>query len=171
MNAQREVRSASKTRHRVLLVSSSGGHWTELRRLAPAFDQCERVWCSVLPEMRDEVAPDRFLRVPDANRWNKLRLLWSALCVVWVLLRVRPHVVVSTGAAPGFFAISFAKLVNARTVWIDSIANAEELSMSGRNAAQTATLTLTQWPELGTPLPSDPSARQPGEVYFAGSVV
>lgn len=156
---------------RVLLVSSSGGHWTELRRLAPAFDACERVWCSVLPEMRGQVAPDAFHLVPDASRWNKLRLLWSALRVALVLLRVRPDVVVSTGAAPGFFAISLARLVGARSVWIDSIANAEELSLSGQKAARVATLTLTQWPSLGEALPAEAAARRRGTVYFGGSVV
>jgi UDP-N-acetylglucosamine:LPS N-acetylglucosamine transferase len=155
----------------VLLVSSSGGHWTELRRLAPAFDACERVWCSVIPEMAREVAPDRFLLVPDASRWNKLRLAWSALRVLLALLRVRPDVVVSTGAAPGYFAILFARLVGARSVWLDSIANAEELSMSGQKATRIATLTLTQWPELGAPLPPDPARRTQGAVYHAGAVV
>ena len=158
-------------RRRVMLVSSSGGHWTELRRLAPAFDACDRTWCSVIPEMAREVAPDRFVLVPDASRWNKLRLAWSALRVLVVLLRVRPDVVVSTGAAPGYFAVLFARLVGARSVWLDSIANAEELSMSGRKAARTASLALTQWPELGEALPADPRARERGKVYFAGSVV
>lgn len=158
-------------RRRVMLVSSSGGHWTELRRLAPAFDACDRIWCSVIPEMAREVAPDRFVLVPDASRWNKLRLAWSALRVLMALLRVRPDVVVSTGAAPGYFAILFARLVGARSVWLDSIANAEELSMSGQKATRVATLTLTQWPELGAPIPADPARRERGKVYHAGAVV
>ncbi|MEY3025970.1 MAG: hypothetical protein RL136_197 [Planctomycetota bacterium] len=160
-----------RRRRRVLLVSSSGGHWTELRRLAPAFEGHERVWCSVLGEMRAQVAPDRFHLVPDASRWNKLRLVWSAFRVALVLLRVRPDVVVSTGAAPGFFAVSLARFVGARSVWLDSIANAEELSLSGRKASRVATLTLTQWTGLGEPLPSSPAERTRGAVYFAGSVV
>lgn len=158
-------------RRRVMLVSSSGGHWTELRRLAPAFDACDRIWCSVVPEMAREVAPDRFLLVPDASRWNKLRLAWSALRVLFALVRVRPDVVVSTGAAPGYFAILFARLVGARSVWLDSIANAEELSMSGQKATRVATLTLTQWPELGAPIPADAARRERGKVYHAGAVV
>ena len=158
-------------RRRVMLVSSSGGHWTELRRLAPAFDACDRTWCSVIPEMAREVAPDRFLLVPDASRWNKLRLAWSALRVLFALVRVRPDVVVSTGAAPGYFAILFARLVGARSVWLDSIANAEELSMSGQKATRVATLTLTQWPELGAPIPADAARRERGKVYHAGAVV
>ena len=75
------------------------------------------------------------------------------------------------GAAPGFFAISLARLVGARSVWVDSIANAEELSLSGQKATRVATLTLTQWPSLGEALPTDAAARRRGTVYFGGSVV
>jgi hypothetical protein len=57
-------------------------------------------------------------------------------------------VVISTGAAPGYLAIRFARLLKARTLWIDSVANVEELSMSGRMASQAADLCLTQWPHL-----------------------
>ena len=72
----------------------------------------------------------------------------SAAGVLRVVLKERPSVVVSTGAAPGLFGVIFGKLGGARTIWIDSIANAEELSMSGRLAGRWADLWLTQWPEL-----------------------
>ena len=65
-----------------------------------------------------------------------------------VLLRERPDVVVSTGAAPGYLAIRWAGLLGARTIWIDSVANVEELSLSGRLASTRTDLCLTQWPHL-----------------------
>jgi hypothetical protein len=61
---------------------------------------------------------------------------------------MRPDVIVTTGAAPGYFAVRFGRLLGTRTVWVDSIANAEELSMSGRMAGKHASLWLTQWPHL-----------------------
>ena len=44
-----------------------------------------------------------------------------------------------------------AKKLGATTVWIDSIANVEELSMSGRHARRHADVWLTQWPHLAQP--------------------
>ena len=61
---------------------------------------------------------------------------------------MRPDVVISTGAAPGYFALRLGKLFGARTIWVDSIANAEEMSLSGRLAQRYADLWLTQWPEV-----------------------
>ena len=68
-----------------------------------------------------------------------------------IMFRERPDVVVSTGAAPGYFCLKFAKWVGARTVWIDSIANADCLSLAGEKAGRYADLWLTQWPHLARP--------------------
>lgn len=133
---------------RVLAVASSGGHWVQLRRLVPAFDGHDVAYLTTDPGHRSEVGDARFHTVGDANRWNKLALLRSALKILWVVLRERPQVVVSTGAAPGYLAIRFGKLLGARTVWIDSVANVEELSLSGQLATGKADLCLTQWPHL-----------------------
>jgi hypothetical protein len=62
----------------------------------------------------------------------------------------KPDVVISTGAAPGYFAIRIGRLLRMRTIWIDSIANADELSMSGAKAGAFADLWLTQWPHLAS---------------------
>jgi UDP-N-acetylglucosamine:LPS N-acetylglucosamine transferase len=139
----------SRSRPRVLAIASKGGHWTELRRIAPALEGCDVLW---------------------ANRWQKLRLLWCALRIALLVLKERPDVVVSTGAAPGYFALRVASLIGRRTLWLDSVANAEELSMSGQKAAAFATLALTQWPELGESLPPR-TTRQRGRIYHAGAVV
>jgi UDP-N-acetylglucosamine:LPS N-acetylglucosamine transferase len=133
---------------RVLAVASSGGHWVQLRRLEPAFAGHDVAYLTTHAGHRSEVAPARFYTVADANRRDPLALVRGTVKTVWVLVRERPDVVVSTGAAPGYLAIRAARLVGARTAWIDSIANVEELSLSGRMASATADLCLTQWPHL-----------------------
>lgn len=133
---------------KILLVASSGGHWVQLNRLLPAFEGCEKIFITTDPKYRSTVGDNRFLLVPDASRWNKLRVLWLALITLKHILAVRPDVVVSTGAAPGFFAILFGKKLGSKTIWLDSIANVEELSMSGRMAGKYADLWLTQWDHL-----------------------
>jgi UDP-N-acetylglucosamine:LPS N-acetylglucosamine transferase len=136
---------------RVLVAASGGGHWVQLRRLAPAVEHVERVWLTIDASHRDELGSDELYIVNDATLWNPLAMLVCALRTALVLMRVRPDVVITTGAAPGLFAILFGKLFGARTVWIDSIANAEQLSGSGRYARFAADLWLTQWPHLAKP--------------------
>lgn len=139
------------SRRRILAVASSGGHWIQLRRMSAAFPAGETTWVSTSPGHRNEVFPDDFRLVPDCNRWDKIAVMKSALKMAWVVIRLRPTHVVTTGAAPGYFAILFSKFLNARTLWIDSVANAEELSMSGTKARGAATEVWSQWSELATP--------------------
>lgn len=142
---------------RVLAIASAGGHWLQLNRLAPAWDGCDVTYVTTKEGYRNEVMahaaargqkPPRYYAIAEANRWQKFRLVIVLFQIAWILLRVRPDIVISTGAAPGGIAISLAALMRARTVWIDSIANAETLSMSGQKAGAFVDLWLTQWQHL-----------------------
>ena len=150
----------SPRKQRILAVASSGGHWVQLRRLAPAFAGHEVTYLTTDAGHRDEVAPARCRVVPDVNRSSRVVLALTTLRILWATLRVRPTVVISTGAAPGYIAMRCARLVRARTVWVDSIANADELSLSGRMASTKADLCLTQWAHLAA-----------GPVTYSGSVL
>jgi UDP-N-acetylglucosamine:LPS N-acetylglucosamine transferase len=138
-------------RNKVLAVASSGGHWTQLLRVVPALSSFEIVFVTVLQSYRSQMPENRFYFVNDANRWNKLRLIALAIRVAWIIGKERPDVVVSTGAAPGYFALLFGRLFGAKTIWIDSITNIERLSMSGSLVGRHADLWLTQWPHLARP--------------------
>jgi UDP-N-acetylglucosamine:LPS N-acetylglucosamine transferase len=145
---------------RILAVASAGGHWVQLSRLAPAWDGCAVTYVTTDPGLRagiEEAAAARgqprpgFRTVVEASRWQKLRLIRAAAQMGAILLRTRPHAVITTGAAPGFLALRLARAMGIRTVWVDSIANAEELSLSGKMAGRHADLWLTQWPHLARP--------------------
>ncbi|MGJ8583661.1 MAG: UDP-N-acetylglucosamine--LPS N-acetylglucosamine transferase [Marinosulfonomonas sp.] len=157
---------------RVLVVASGGGHWVQLCRLAPSWDNCRVTYVSTDPGFRNEVerlAAERgqpkpaYTWVTEANRWEKWRLVKSLLWMIWVVLRVRPDIVITTGAAPGYFALRLGRLFGARTIWLDSIANGEALSLSGQMAGKYADLWLTQWEHLAG---SDGTAPE-----FRGSVI
>ncbi len=142
----------SARKKRILAVASGGGHFVQLRRMRPAWEHCEVHYLSTLADYANDLEPGATLHlVNDANRWDKVGIARMALRVGWTLLRVRPHVIISTGAAAGYFALRFGKLLGARTVWIDSIANAEELSLTGTMVRKYADLYLTQWPDLAKP--------------------
>lgn len=138
-------------RVRVLAVASGGGHWVQLRRLQPAFENCDLSYVTTIAEYASQIAPVRLHVVNDASKDSKLRLIIMALRMLLIFLRVRPDVVVSTGAAPGFVAIRLGRLLGARTVWVDSIANVDEMSLAGKLARPYADLWLTQWPHLESP--------------------
>lgn len=135
-------------RGRVLAVASGGGHWTQLMRLRDAFDGQDVAFVGVKEMYRADVAPHRFYAIPDVSRLRLWALPLALAGLLYILLTEKPEVVITTGSAPGMLALRLAKMLGARTIWIDSIANAEQLSESGRKAGKFADVWLTQWPHL-----------------------
>jgi hypothetical protein len=136
-------------RKSVLALSSGGGHWVQLCALQPALRDCDMAFASVHPEYKSNVpAGCRYFVFRDATRWNKLGLVVQFFQIARIVLTVRPDVVVSTGAAPGYFALRIGKWIGARTVWVDSIANVSTMSMAGLKVRPYADLWLTQWEHL-----------------------
>lgn len=155
---------------KLMVVASAGGHWVQLMRLRKAWDGLDVIYMTTEPGLSgivktmagDEGNPvPKFMSVTDANLSEKLRLLRQLFEVLAAVLRHRPDVIITTGAAPGYFALRFGKLIGARTIWIDSMANAEKLSKSGQEVGKYADLWLTQWEHLA----------QSGGPHFMGRVL
>lgn len=86
--------------------------------------------------------------VSDYNQNQPLKVLAGFAEMRRVLREIRPNVVVSTGAAPGLVGMCWGRLYGAHTIWVDSIANSERLSLSGRLALKLAHSVYTQWDHL-----------------------
>lgn len=132
---------------KVLAVASGGGHWVQLLRLRPAYQHHDVTFVSTNAAYAKDVNT-QLLTVTDANMNEKFKLLRMFYEMFLHLITIRPDVIITTGAAPGFAAIALGRLFGAKTIWVDSIANSEELSSSGRNAGRLAHAWLTQWEHL-----------------------
>jgi UDP-N-acetylglucosamine:LPS N-acetylglucosamine transferase len=142
------------SKRKVLAIASGGGHWIQLLRVRPAWDGCDvtyattdrghAAWLRRDAAIRHQNAPE-FIVLAEANRWQKAKLLLLILQVAFILIKLRPDFIITTGASQGYFALRIGKLLGARTAWIDSIANSEEMSLSGLLARPYADIWLTQW--------------------------
>jgi UDP-N-acetylglucosamine:LPS N-acetylglucosamine transferase len=134
---------------KVMAVSSGGGHWVELRRIMPAFAGHDVVYVSTEPAADADLAPARYYAVRNVTRRNGLAFAVTIRQILAILRAERPEVVVTTGAAPGLVTLALAKLVcGSRTVWIDTVAHSEGMTLSGRLARPVADAWLVQWPHL-----------------------
>lgn len=146
-------------RKKVLAVSNSGGHWVQLMRLRQAWNESDITYLTTEADYEDFVmsdAKERGLKVPKfystvpASAWNKFNLIRQLLKVMWVLLLTKPDVIISTGASVGYFSFKVGHLFGVKTIWVDSIANVDELSLSGAKVKSSADIWLTQWPHLAS---------------------
>jgi hypothetical protein len=144
----------------VFAIASIGGHWVQLLRLMPLFNMNDVSFVSTKPSLKETVEGHKYFLVPDANRNNKADLIKCCLSIGAKIVISRPKVIVTTGAAPGLFGIFIGKILGVKTIWIDSIANVEKLSLSGKIASKIADRVYTQWEHLATP-----------KIIFAGNIL
>jgi len=137
---------------KVLAIASGGGHWVQMRRIMPAFEGMDVCYASVDPSSAADVPGHAYYAFRDVSRRDRLGFAVLIAQLARILLRERPDVVITTGSAPCLFALGMAKtFLRARTIWIDSIANAERMSSSGAQARRVADVWLTQWEHLARP--------------------
>jgi UDP-N-acetylglucosamine:LPS N-acetylglucosamine transferase len=138
----------SKPRANVLAVASSGGHWQQLLLVSEAFMDLAPVFVTTKQELLDQAGITSGYVVNDCNRDQPLLLTKNLVQMASLVFRLKPRIVISTGAAPGIICMAVGKLIGAKTIWIDSFANVEQLSMSGKMARYLADAWITQWEHL-----------------------
>jgi len=142
----------SDSTKRILAVASSGGHWQQMLQIAPAFTRGNVTFAAPDPGLFDSARATlfnaEFTTLKDYNQNEPLKVLMGLFETFDLVRRMRPDVVISTGAAPGLLSLLWGRVFGARTIWVDSIANSEKLSLSGRLACRIAHVVLTQWEYL-----------------------
>ena len=138
----------SATKGPILAASSGGGHWEELMLLRSAFEGFQVHYATTDLKIAEHHAVECVHIIPDCNQDTPLKSIICFFSALRLIVKTRPKVVISTGAAPGFFCILAGRLLGSRTLWIDSVANGEELSMCGRLSTAVAHECWTQWAHL-----------------------
>ncbi|WP_200942748.1 MULTISPECIES: glucuronosyltransferase [unclassified Rhizobium] len=135
----------------IVAVASSGGHWQQLLLATQTLRLTRSVlYVTTKPELLAQAGIENGRTVLDCNRDTLGKMVKSIFQCLSIILVHRPAVVISTGAAPGIICLAAGRLIGAHTIWIDSFANVEKLSMSGKIARYVANTWLTQWEHLST---------------------
>jgi UDP-N-acetylglucosamine:LPS N-acetylglucosamine transferase len=148
---------------RIGLVASAGGHLNELLKVTQTCINDNTFAVTTSAVVNDSLRRcGKTYAVGECNRQHPLRVLVLLMRCIRIVLRQRPNVIISTGAAVGCVMCLLAKLTGARVIWLDSITNVDHLSLSGRLVRPFADLFLVQWPEL---------AQAYGNVEYVGAVI
>jgi UDP-N-acetylglucosamine:LPS N-acetylglucosamine transferase len=134
---------------KICLVASAGGHLSQLLRTAESWQHYD-VCCVTTTETVTEKLRryGKAYSVGECNRRQPIRVLAALVRCVYLVLRERPDVIISTGAAAGCMCCFVGKHIGAKIVWIDSITNVRKLSLSGWLVRRISNVFLVQWPEL-----------------------
>lgn len=136
---------------KILAVASIGGHWVQLLRIMKGLEnKYEISYLSTHEKCATMVPNHTFHKLLEFSRWNWYKLFPAFFHDLKLIKQEKPDVIITTGAAPGLIVLFAAFCLRKKTIWVDSIANVNHLSLCGRVASRFATHTYTQWKELET---------------------
>jgi len=150
-------------RLKVCLAASGGGHISQLLKIKDSCNGHEIFCVTTTQHITEQLRKfGNIYVVGESNRQRPLRVLIVLMRCFKIVLREKPSVVISTGAAAGCIMCFLGKLSGAKVIWLDSITNVDRISLSGRMVRYIADLFLVQWPEL---------AEKHSNVEYVGAVV
>jgi beta-1,4-N-acetylglucosaminyltransferase len=137
---------------KVCIVSSCGGHLTEVLCLMPAYRDLLHFYVLNDRTMLPEDMQGKTYFIAHAERdWKFLLNLWEAFVI---LRRERPTVILSTGAGPAVpFALIGRLFFRTRVVFVETITRIDKPSMTGRIMYRLAHDFFYQWESLGKYFP------------------
>jgi UDP-N-acetylglucosamine:LPS N-acetylglucosamine transferase len=133
----------------VLLVCSPGGHLQQLATLRHVWDDYSRAWVTLdKSDARSMLEGEQVIFAHGPTERNLANLARNLALAASVIRRLRPAVIITTGAA---LAVPFAwvgRLCGARIVFIESLSRITEPSLALRLSAPALDRIYVQWPEL-----------------------
>lgn len=132
---------------KICIVSSVGGHLTEVRQLQPAYAAYDHFYVlndqALLPP---DMVGNTYTIAHSERDWRFFLNLWEAYRI---LRRERPNVIISTGAGPVVpFALVGRTLFGVKVIFVETITKIHEPSLTGRIMRYLANHLFYQWESL-----------------------
>jgi beta-1,4-N-acetylglucosaminyltransferase len=146
----RRARSRMSVRNnrpaKICIVSSCGGHLTEVRALRPVYERYEHFYVLNDKVMLAEDMQDKTYFIRHSERdWLLIVNLWEA----WRILRKeRPALILSTGAGPVVPFALIGKLFGVSAIFVETFNRVVAPSLSGRIMYCLANRFFYQWKSL-----------------------
>jgi len=148
----------------VLLVCSTGGHLWQMLALRGAWEPFSRVWVTFDKSDARSLLHDENVVFAHGPTNRSIKNLLRNLALAWrITSRVRPTVMLTTGAGVAVPFAWIARLRGARVVYVESFTRIDRPSLSCRLIGPAANRIYAQWPEL---VAAVPRARFIGNVFF-----
>lgn len=154
---------------KVLFISSTGGHFSELMQLEPLFKKYDSYIITEKDETNEKIKKQygkKFFYLPYGTRSKIFSYIFKYifLCIktVYLFFRIRPKYIVTTGTHTAVPMCYLGKLFGKKVIFIETYANSKSKTLSGKMIYPIANLFIVQWKSM---LKIYPKAVYGGSIY------
>ncbi|OOM16550.1 PssD/Cps14F family polysaccharide biosynthesis glycosyltransferase [Clostridium saccharobutylicum] len=133
---------------KICFITSSGGHLTHLIQLKEWWKDKERFWVTFNKEDSRSILKDekKYWCYFPTNR-NVKNLIKNTFLAIKILIKERPDLIVSSGAAPAIPFFYLGKLLGAKVVYIEVYDRIDKPTITGKVVYPITDLFVLQWEE------------------------
>ena len=131
--------------HKICFVSSSGGHWEQLKKLQPLQDKYSGF---MVTEQTMFEAPEAkyFMRQTDLkDKWMMPKMIVNGIKAVGIWIKERPDYVVTTGTMVAYPFYLIAWLLGKKFIFIETFGRANMATVAGKLMEKHSDLFIVQW--------------------------
>ena len=140
---------------KVMFISSTGGHLTELLQLNPLFEKCEYTIVTEKTKSNQNLIdqfPDHVYYLAYDTKQHLFKYLfifaYNIIKSFFIFLKVKPDAIVTTGTHTAVPMCYIAHLLKKKVVFIETFANSKTSTQAGRLVYPIADLFVVQWESM-----------------------
>ncbi len=140
---------------KVIFISSTGGHLTELLQLSPLFDEFDSTIITEKTKANASLKkkysqPCYTLVYGTKNHLFSyvFKFSWNCLKSLYYYFKIKPDVIVTTGTHTAVPMCKIAHFFKKKVVYIETFANSKTPTQSGKMIYPIADLFIVQWESM-----------------------
>ena len=154
---------------KVLFISSTGGHLSEMLRLSPMFEKYD--YHIITEKTKSNLSlkdkyPKRvgYLVYGTKRRFitYPFKLLYNCFKSLYYYIKIRPKVIITTGTHTAGPMCCIGKIFRSKIIYIETLANSNTKTSTGKLIYHFADLFIVQWEDM---LELYPKATYGGWIY------
>ena len=136
---------------KICFAASSGGHFEQILALKPLMEQYDSFLVTERTAYRMDVKGEKLYFLHQVNRKElsfPFAMAGNALRSLYIMIREKPDIVISTGALAVIPLCLLAKLFRRKLIFIESFAKVSSPTKTGKLLYKYADRFYVQWPQM-----------------------
>ena len=153
----------------VLYISSTGGHLEELMQLKPLFKKYDYRIITEKDKANEKLKEEYGEKLDFLPYGTRAKIFsyifkyfWLCIKTIYLYIKIRPKVIITTGTHTAGPMCYLGKIFGSKIIYIETFANTNKKTATGRLIYPIADLFIVQWEEM---LKIYPKAIYGGSIY------
>ena len=132
-------------KHKICLVSSSGGHWEQLKKLQPLVDKYDGFY--VTEKTRFDASPAKYLmwQTDLKDRWMIPKMIVNGAKAIYIWIKERPDYIITTGTMVAYPFYLMSWIFRKKFIFIETFGRANMPTVAGKMMEKHSNLFIVQW--------------------------